>query len=140
MDRSGAAHDAPAILVVDDEPSIRTLIGAALRGQGYRVLQAADGLQALDLAARGRPDLVLLDVALPLLSGHEVLRRLRQRPATARTPVLLLSGLASPREEEQARSLGAQGVIGKPFSPAEVLQRVAQALPGPVPAPTQRPA
>ena len=135
MDRSGAALDAPAILVVDDEPSIRALIGAALRAHGYRVLQAADGLQALDLAARGRPSLVLLDMALPLLSGHEVLRRLRQTPATASTPVLLLSGLASSSEEEQARDLGAQGVIGKPFTPAELLRRVAQALPQPVPAP-----
>jgi CheY-like chemotaxis protein len=135
VDCSGAALDAPVILVVDDEPSIRTLIGAALRAQGYRVLQAADGLQALDLAARGRPSLVLLDIALPLLSGHDVLRRLRQTPATASTPVLLLSGLASSLEEEQARGLGAQGVIGKPFTPAELLRRVAQALPQPVPAP-----
>jgi len=136
VDRPRAAADPPAILVVDDEPSIRTLIGAALRAQGYRVLQAADGLQALDLAARGRPDLVLLDVALPLLSGHEVLRRLRQRPALASTPVLLLSGLTSELEEGQARSLGAQGVIGKPFAPAELLRRVAEALRRPIPAPS----
>ena len=133
--RSGPPLDPPAILVVDDEPSIRRLIGAALRAEGYRVLLAADGPQALDLAARGNPDLVLLDVALPLLSGHEVLRRLRLSPATARTPVLLLSGLASPLEAGPARSLGAQGVIAKPFSPAELLRRVAEALPRPLLAP-----
>ena len=132
--RSGPAPDPPAVLVVDDEPSIRTLIGAALRGQGYRVLQAADGPQALDLAARGRPDLVLLDVALPRLSGPEVLRRLRGSPATASTPVLLLSGLAAPLEAGPARSLGAQGVIAKPFGPAELLRRVGEALGRPAPA------
>ena len=135
MNPSGStAEDPPTVLVVDDEPSIRALIAAALRGRGYRVLQASDGIQAIGLVGSHRPNLVLLDVALPLLSGHEVCRRLRRDPATARTPVLLLSGIAGRAEAEFARSLGAQGVIGKPFAPAELLQRVAQALPRPVPA------
>jgi DNA-binding response OmpR family regulator len=129
VNRSGStAEDAPAVLVVDDEPSIRTLIAAALHAQGYRVFQAADGVQAIDIAVTYRPDLILLDVALPLLSGHEVCRRLRRSPATASTPVLLLSGIASAAGTELARSLGAQGVIAKPFALAGLVRRVASEL------------
>jgi DNA-binding response OmpR family regulator len=129
VNRSGStAEGQPAVLVVDDEPTIRTLIATALRDQGYRVFQAADGIQAIDIAATYRPDLILLDVALPLLNGHEVCRRLRQSPATASTPVLLLSGIAAQAEAELALSLGAQGVIAKPFTPADLLRRVAEAL------------
>jgi len=129
VNRSGStAEDQPAVLVVDDEPSIRTLIAAALHAQGYRVFQAADGVQAIDIAVTYRPDLILLDVALPLLSGHEVCRRLRRTPATASTPVLLLSGIASSAGAEEARSLGAQGVIAKPFALASLVRRVASEL------------
>jgi two-component system OmpR family response regulator len=129
VNRSGSsAEGQPAVLVVDDEPAIRTLIAAALHAHGYRVFQAADGIQAIDIATTYRPDLILLDVALPLLSGHEVCRRLRRSSATASTPVLLLSGIASRAEAELARSLGAQGVIAKPFTPTDLLRRVAEAL------------
>ncbi len=129
MNRSGStAEGQPAVLVVDDEPTIRTLIAAALHARGYRVFQAADGIQAIDIATTYRPDLILLDVALPLLSGHEVCRRLRQSPATASTPVLLLSGIASPAGAELARSLGAQGLVPKPFAPADLIRRVANEL------------
>jgi DNA-binding response OmpR family regulator len=129
VNRSGSiAEGRPAVLVVDDEPSIRTLVAAALQAHGYRVFQAADGIQAIDIAAMYRPNIILLDVALPLLSGHEVCRRLRLSPATASTPVLLLSGIASPDGAELARSLGAQGIIAKPFSLADLVRRVANEL------------
>jgi DNA-binding response OmpR family regulator len=116
------------VLVIDDEPAIRRLCRAALEGAGHRVLEAAGGAQGLEAARRGRPDLVLLDLALPDLSGLEVCRRL----GAAR--VLLLTGLAGPSEAALARRGGALGLISKPFSPAALLARVEGAL-----SPSRRP-
>ena len=118
----------PTILVVDDEPSIRGFLRAVLEGRGDRLLEAADGVSALQMAQRERPDLILLDIALPGLSGMEVCRRLRANPATAESPVLLLSGFVQARERREAAKAGAQGVIAKPFSPAALAARIEDAL------------
>ena len=118
----------PTILVVDDEPTIRVLVRAVLEGTGYRVLEAADGPSALQMAQSRRPDLVLLDIALPRLSGLEVCRRLKEDAATAATPVLLLSGLVQQTERRAAEGVGAQGFIAKPFSPATLVERIDDAL------------
>lgn len=117
----------PAILVVDDQPTIRALLRAALEQVGYRVLEAADGAGALR-QARSHPDLVLLDIALPDISGLEVCRRLKADPDTAGTPVLLLTGLAQPSDQRSIRAVGAAGCIEKPFSPADLLSHIAGAL------------
>ena len=81
------------ILVVDDEPTIRRLIRSTLEPQGHQILEAADGILGLKLAGLEQPDLVLLDIALPQLSGLEVNRRLQSNPETATIPVLYLTGL-----------------------------------------------
>ena len=117
----------PTILVVDDEPAIRALVRAALSEHGYRVLEAADGAQALRLALSERPDLVLLDVALPGMSGLEVSRRLREDSGTASTPILLLTGLAPETWPVEGR-FDAQGLVQKPFSPQGLVRQVAEAL------------
>lgn len=118
----------PTILVVDDEPTIRLLIRAALEGSGHFVLEATDGASALQMAHSRRPDLILLDIALPHLSGLEVCRRLREERATANTPILLLSGLVQPAERRAAVEIGAQGFIEKPFSPAALVEQVTDTL------------
>ncbi len=116
------------ILVVDDEPSIRTLVRATLERAGYHVIEAADGTHALQKAQSQRPDLILLDIALPQLSGLEVCRRLRARPDTAAPPVLLLTGLLQGPELQAGYSAGAQGCIAKPFAPSALVQKVGDAL------------
>ena len=126
----------PTILVVDDEPTIRYLLRASLEGRGYRLLEAADGLSALRCAQHERPDLILLDIALPALSGLEVCQRLRDDPATAATPVFLLTGYVQQAEREAAERAGARGFIAKPFSPAALVAQVEEAL---RPAPQQLP-
>ncbi len=118
----------PTILVVDDEPTIRLLVRAALAGTEYRLLEAVDGASALEAARSRRPDLILLDIALPRLSGLEVCRRLKEDPATAIMPVLLLTGLAQQAERRAADDVGAQGLIAKPFSPAALVQQIADTL------------
>ncbi len=116
------------ILVVDDEPTIRKLVRAVLDGKGYRVLEAADGPSALETARRERPDLVLLDLALPQLSGTEVCRRLKEATATADIPVLLLTGMVQQSKRGAAQATGAQGCIEKPFSPRTLTARIAELL------------
>ena len=117
-----------SILIVDDEPTIRRLVRAALDGRGYRLLEAADGPSALETARRERPDLVLLDLALPQLSGTEVCRRLKEAPATADIPVLLLTGMAQHTKRGGAQTAGAQGCIEKPFSPRALTAQIAELL------------
>lgn len=117
------------ILVVDDEPSLRRLMRRTLEGAGYGVLEAADGPQALLLARSEAPALILLDVALPGLTGLEVCRTLRAGAATSRTPVLLISGLLHPNEAAKLAEAGASGLLQKPFTPAALLERVGALLP-----------
>jgi DNA-binding response OmpR family regulator len=112
------------ILVVDDEPALRRLLRTALERAGYGVLEAADGPQALLLARTEEPGLILLDVALPGLSGLEVCRRLRAEPATKRTPVLLISGVLPPNDAAKLAEAGGSGWLMKPFTPATLLERV----------------
>lgn len=118
----------PTILVVDDEPTIRVLIRAALEGTGYRLLEAPDGASALQMARSQRPDLILLDIALPHLNGLEVCRRLKEDPATATTSILLITGFVQQAERQAAEEVGAEAFIAKPFSPATLVVQIDNAL------------
>lgn len=110
------------VLIVDDEPAIRRLVRAALEPSGYRILEARDGPEAIAAAGSQAPDLVLLDVGLPGMSGLDVKRWLRRTPAMARTPVLFLTGLGG------AAGIPPESRIDKPFAPAKLLDRVSDAL------------
>lgn len=117
------------VLVVDDEPTIRALVRAALEPAGVRVVEAADGVTALESVEADRPDLILLDIALPRMSGLDVCRRLKAQRETADIPVLLLTGLVLHIDAGAVDDVGAQGVIAKPFSPAKLVSQVAATLP-----------
>jgi len=110
------------ILVVDDEPSIVTLLKFNLEREGYRVLTGGEGRETLKIIERDRPDLLLLDVMLPGLDGFEVLRRIRARDA--RLPVLLLTAKGEEFDRVLGLELGADDYITKPFSVREVLARI----------------
>ena len=118
----------PLILVVDDEPAIRALLREALESSGHRVLDAEDGAAGLEVALQERPDLVLLDIRLPKLSGLDVCRWLRRNPTTASMPVLLITGLATENERQAGAEAGATGLVTKPFSPADIVSRVDDAI------------
>lgn len=112
------------ILVVDDTPDNLFLMSALLEDQ-YEVMTAESGPQALDaVATDAPPDLILLDIMMPGMDGYEVLRRLRKSPATASIPVIFLTALSSPEEEQYGLDLGAVDYIAKPISPPIVLARV----------------
>src|SRR5919108_2014662 len=109
------------ILVVDDDPDIIDLVSYSLRRDGHQVLAACDGRQALEIVERSAPDLILLDVMLPQLSGFEVCRRIRQR---SRVPIILLTARGDEVDKVWGLDLGADDYITKPFGHKELLARV----------------
>jgi len=115
---------AKTVLVVDDEQDILDLVRFRLEHDGYRVLTASDGQTGLTLAQQERPDLCILDVMMPKLSGLEVLARLRADPATAATRVILLTARGQDADVDRGFELGAQDYVTKPFSPKELRRRV----------------
>ena len=118
------------VLIVDDEPNIVVSLEFLLRQQGYEVIVARDGEEALAAAAERRPDLVVLDVMLPGIDGFEVCRRLRERTDCAGLKIILLT--ARGRDVERVRGLeeGADDYITKPFSTRDLMKRVAELLEG----------
>lgn len=113
------------ILVVDDESSIRKLLSVALGNRGFEVIEAEDGMLALAAIKAHNPHLVVLDVMMPGMTGHEVHERLRSRPETKELPVLFLS--AAGTFEEQHRSIAADpfaDYLPKPFKPSEVADHI----------------
>jgi DNA-binding response OmpR family regulator len=124
-----AAHKArPVILVAEDDEDILELVVFDLEDEGYEVLTARDGEQAIALALERRPDLVLLDVAMPGLDGYEVTRRLRADDSTRATPVVLLTARAQVRDVILGFEAGANDYVTKPFRPDELRTRLHAAL------------
>ncbi|MFB3881271.1 MAG: response regulator transcription factor [Armatimonadota bacterium] len=120
-DRTGAPEKPARILVVDDEAQIRRAVGSILSTRGYKVSFAVDGAEALDTAIEQNPDLVILDLALPDVTGMEVCRQLR---AWYRAPILVLSVRGSEADKITALDTGADDYVTKPFSAGELLARV----------------
>jgi two-component system, OmpR family, phosphate regulon response regulator PhoB len=119
----------PSVLVVDDEPVIRALVRASLEHSGWQVREAVDGEEALAASTRDRPDVILLDAALPKVPGIEVCRRLRQVADTSDIPVVLLSGFIDEAQAEAAQQAGATGFVAKPFTPSELIEEIEQVVP-----------
>ena len=106
------------VLVIDDDDDIRLIAGMSLgRVGGMEVIDAAGGAEGVRKAGEERPDVILLDMMMPLMDGSETLKALRAQPATAATPVIFLSCKAHGPEVDRMMSLGAAGVLLKPFDP-----------------------
>ncbi len=114
----------PLALVVEDEPALVTMLRYNLEKQGYRVEDAADGQEALNLIQEQKPDIVLLDWMLPTLSGIEVCRRIRREPATRDLPVIMLTARTEDRDAVRALNTGADDYITKPFGIDALLARI----------------
>ena len=114
-----------AILIVDDEPPIRRFLRTSLAAQGYRVIEAESGAEALDGVAKEKPDLVILDLGLPDMNGSEVIRAIR---GTSPVPIIVLSVRNDERGKVEALDLGADDYVTKPFGMEELVARIRTAL------------
>ena len=118
------------VLVCDNEEPLRALVTAALAPAEYRIVEARDGEETLRLARTERPDLILLDMMMPALSGVEVLRELRADADLSRTPVIILTARAQASDRAAAARAGADEFVTKPFSPRHLARVVDEMLDG----------
>ena len=116
------------ILVIEDDPSVRTLLDKALRAKGYAVVTCDDGLEGLTMLERTRPDLIIVDIMMPRLDGMTFVRAIKGHEATKPIPVVFLTSNNDPRTMIQGINLGAKHYITKPFQLDELLGKVAKAL------------
>jgi two-component system, cell cycle response regulator DivK len=122
--------DEGTILIVDDFEDNRTMYAEFLKFSGYDVVEASDGLEAIDKATSFPPDVVVMDLSLPLLDGWEATRRLKRDPRTQHIPVVVLSGHVLEGHWKSARDAGCDGFLAKPCLPETLLETVRQVLAG----------
>jgi DNA-binding response OmpR family regulator len=120
----------PVVLVADDDDDILLLVTTRLRRDGFDVIQARDGDEALDLALERRPDIAVLDIGMPGLDGLEVVRAIRANDATKDMRVLLLTAKAQESDVRRGFDAGADAYVKKPFSPTELSTRVRELAAG----------
>ena len=129
LDAAHVRDGGPArVLIVDDDAAVRLLCAANLEAEGFHVLEAAGGLDALEQARRERPDLVLTDVTMPGLDGFQLAERLRRDERTSRIPLMFLSGEVGHANAQRARALGAVAYLMKPFDACALAAFVAHEL------------
>lgn len=118
----------PLILLVDDYADTRDLYGTYLRGQGYRIEEAEDGMQGVMKALDLHPDVIVMDIAMPILNGFDATRRLKQEPRTQTIPVICLTAHDHPSQRARALEEGCIAFLTKPCLPGEVAAVIARVL------------
>ena len=116
------------ILVVEDQEDLRGVLRTLLTGSGYAMLEAADGEAGVARAKSDRPDLILMDIQMPVLDGYEATRRIKADPDLAATPVIAVSSFAMKGDEEKARAAGCDHYVTKPYSPMQLLRVIRSTL------------
>jgi len=112
------------VLVADDDVDILALVKLRLERAGYEVQTAHDGIEAIEAIDLRMPDLAVIDVMMPRMDGHEVVRTLRTRPDTARLPILILTAAVHDRVAQASSDAGADAHMRKPFSPRELVEKI----------------
>ncbi len=116
------------ILIVDDRDDVRRAVAGLLSAEGYEVFEANDGLQVSDRVRRHRPDLILLDIIMPVMDGFDVLEALKKDPVSKSIPVIVVSAASAGTNVQRARALGANDFLPKSTPPDELFTRIRQAL------------
>jgi two-component system cell cycle response regulator DivK len=117
------------ILVVEDQDDNRRIIRDLLASAGYELIEATDGEAGVRMAESERPDLILMDIQLPVLDGHEATRRIKAEPELRAIPIIVVTSYALSGDEAKAVAAGADGYVAKPFSPRQLLAMIRKFLP-----------
>lgn len=117
------------ILVVEDQEDNRQILRDLLASAGYVMVEAGDGAAGVKAAAAEKPDLILMDIQLPVMDGYEATRRIKADPALKSIPVIVVTSYALSGDEDKARAAGCDGYITKPYSPRQLLAKVREYLP-----------
>ncbi|MBE7437134.1 MAG: response regulator transcription factor [Spirochaetales bacterium] len=115
---------AKKILIVDDQESIRNMLSELLSMAGYSFEMARNGEEALEIAVRSRPDLIIMDLMMPVKNGLEAATEIRTIPELTTTPILFLTARGQKQDEEKVRNAGGNALMAKPFSPRQVLEKI----------------
>jgi len=118
------------VLVIEDNEQNMYLVSFILEKNGYEVIQARTGIEGVDLAVLHEPDLILLDIQLPVMDGYSVARAIRNRPSLAKTPMIAVNSYAMPGDCDQAMAAGCTGYIEKPIDPENFMSQVEQFVRG----------
>jgi two-component system cell cycle response regulator DivK len=118
------------ILIVEDQEDNRAILRDLLSQAGYDLIEAADGGQGVDLAQKERPDLILMDIQLPVIDGYEATRRIKADAQLKAIPIIAVTSYALSGDEAKARAAGCDGYVTKPFSPRQLLAKVREYMPG----------
>ena len=116
------------ILLVEDEPDIIRLVKFTLEQRNFEVVATSNGLAAIEIASTEKPDLILLDVMMPVINGYDTCVRLKKNEKTKDIPVIILSAKAQKKEVDRALKAGAADFIAKPFSPRELREKIEKTL------------
>ena len=116
------------ILVVEDTEDNRQILRDLLGMAGYTLVESVDGAEGVARAAEHRPDLILMDIQMPVMDGYEATRRIKADPALAAIPVIAVTSYALSGDEQKARDAGCDGYIAKPYSPRQMLAKVREIL------------
>ena len=119
------------ILVVEDQEDNRRILRDLLTNAGFELIEATTGEEGVRLAVRNHPDLILMDVQMPVLDGHEATKRIKARPELRSIPIIVVTSYALSGDEAKAKAAGADGYVAKPFSPRALLATIRQLLPIP---------
>ncbi len=116
------------ILVVEDQEDNRQILRDLLANAGYHMFEAGDGAEAITTAATLKPDLILMDIQLPIIDGYEATRRIKADPALKGIPIIAVTSYALSGDEELARRAGCDAYVSKPYSPRKMLAKIKQLL------------
>ena len=112
------------ILIVEDQEDLRAILRDLLTASGYEVIEAVDGGQGVAKAQSDRPDLILMDIQMPVLDGYQATRTIKAEPLLAATPIIAVSSFAMKGDEEKVRAAGCDGYVTKPYSPMALLRLI----------------
>ena len=117
------------ILIVEDQEDNRMIMRDVLSAAGYELIEAVNGKDGISRAQSDRPDLILMDIQMPVLDGYEATRQIKADPNLKSTPIIAVTSYALSGDEAKARAAGCDGYVSKPFSPRQLLARVREYLP-----------